>query len=77
VSVEWNDIFPLFEHYSTLDGDCNVPANHIEGGEKLGSWVACSRHLFKKKGQLSQAKIDRLGEIEFVWNVSEAYWNYC
>jgi hypothetical protein len=35
--------------------------------------VARTRH-FKKKGKLSQDKIDRLGEIGFVWNVSEAYW---
>jgi hypothetical protein len=73
VSVEWNKMFYLLEQYSTREGDCNVPANYIEGGEKLGSWVARTRH-FTKRGKLSQDKIDRLREIGFVWNVSEAYW---
>ena len=73
VSVEWNNMFSLLEQYKTREGDCNVPANYTEEGEKLGSWVARTRH-FKKKGKLTQDKKDRLCEIGFVWNVSEAYW---
>jgi hypothetical protein len=69
----WEDRFSLLLQYRKREGDCNVPQSHIEGGEKLGLWVAQTRH-FKKKGQLSQNKIDRLDEIHFLWIVSEAYW---
>jgi hypothetical protein len=73
VSLEWNNMFSLLEQYNMREGDCNVPTTHTEGEAKLGSWAARTRH-FKKKGRLSQDKIDRLGEIGFVWNVSEEYW---
>src|SRR5262249_7143806 len=54
------------EHYSALlrfvarEGHARVPAAHIEGGVKLGTWVVGQRTRFAG-GQLSPDQIERLG----------------
>jgi hypothetical protein len=54
--------------YKKRFGDCDVPC-HWPKDRVLGHWVS-SQRSFRKKGLLSQERIDRLEKIGFRWDAS-------
>ncbi len=52
-----------------------VPSTFVcEDGFRLGVWIYNQRYKFEKN-QLLPEKIERLNQIEMIWNVSAYFWN--
>jgi hypothetical protein len=68
----WEEKFAELLIYKEINGHCNVP-NHWSKNQQLGEWVANQR-AFRKKGLLSEERIQRLTQIGFVWNILDAAW---
>ena len=64
--VLWDRQFEALIAYKEKVDDCNVPQRY-EDNPTLGAWCNKQR-IDKKKGKLSQDKIDRLDAIGFVWS---------
>jgi hypothetical protein len=58
--------------YKQIHGNCNVP-NKFSENPQLGVWVGEQRKA-NKKNKLSQKRIDKLDQIDFVWNVLARVW---
>lgn len=67
----WDEYFGLLIKYRRREGDCLVPAKHIEGNVRLGSWVDKQR---QKCTGLSPERRKRLDSIGFVWDVRNGDW---
>ncbi len=72
----WDLWIKALKQYKAREGDCLVPANHVEilEGEvkmKLGNWVQSMRNTKKGKGtcSLTPERIEQLNDLGFVWNV--------
>ncbi len=67
----WKQMFSALLKYKNTHGDCNVPRNWHD--TRLVLWVLTQR-VFKRRGKLSQERVDRLNEAEFVWDVADSCW---
>lgn len=65
----WEERFRRLNEWKLVHGHCAVP---IAQGE-LGTWVSKQRQL-RKRGKLSQEKIDALNSLGFTWSTAEADW---
>ena len=71
----WEHRLQELQQYNTEHGTTLVPTGHTTAtGFNLGIWVQCQRSA-KRKGRLSQERIDRLEKLGFVWDVLEQGWN--
>jgi hypothetical protein len=61
--------FSLLEQFVAREGHARVPQLHIEGGRKLGAWVA---NLRNRRGGLSRERITRLKNVGFVWKIKQS-----
>lgn len=61
----WNKRFAELAAYKKRFGHCDVPC-HSAKNRLLGNWVSNQRS-FRKKGWLSQERIDRLDKLGFRW----------
>jgi superfamily II DNA or RNA helicase len=68
----WDEMFERLSEYKKNFGHTNVPARWTEDSE-LGMWVSMQRRLHKKS-QLSNTRVKRLDEIEFLWDPLAARW---
>ena len=66
----WNRNYQSLQQYQELNGHCNVPGK----SGSLGRWVHVQRQT-RKKGKLSERKINLLDNIGFVWDGIEDQWN--
>lgn len=71
----WGLWIKALKQYKAREGDCLVPANHIEilkDGSKLrlGNWVQSVRQSKKGNGKslLTPERIEQLNDLGFVWN---------
>ncbi len=56
------------------EGHARVPAEHIEGGFKLGSWVGWQRR-FRKRDNLSGERREALEALEgWTWDAHDTAW---
>ena len=58
--------------YVQREGHCRVPADHLENGFRLGSWVVNSN---ADKEIIPLIRRQRLDELGFVWEPWEEDWN--
>lgn len=65
----WAAKYSLLRSYLALNGHVCVPI----ADRSLGMWVAKMRAT-RRRGKLSQARIDALDRLAFVWNTAEADW---
>eukprot|EP00584_Thalassiosira_punctigera_P001429 CAMPEP_0172530332 /NCGR_PEP_ID=MMETSP1067-20121228/4097_1 /TAXON_ID=265564 ORGANISM="Thalassiosira punctigera, Strain Tpunct2005C2" /NCGR_SAMPLE_ID=MMETSP1067 /ASSEMBLY_ACC=CAM_ASM_000444 /LENGTH=504 /DNA_ID=CAMNT_0013314517 /DNA_START=150 /DNA_END=1664 /DNA_ORIENTATION=- len=65
---KWNEQYERLKKYRAQRGNCNVPQGFPENPQ-LGSWVHVQR-TNKKKGKLSDERIERLERIGFCWGVT-------
>ena len=64
----------MLEEYVEELGDARVPKKFRVNEEfRLGSWCLHQRIYFKKK-TIAESRVDKLNELEFVWNILEADW---
>eukprot|EP00551_Chaetoceros_affinis_P014700 CAMPEP_0203693722 /NCGR_PEP_ID=MMETSP0091-20130426/5622_1 /ASSEMBLY_ACC=CAM_ASM_001089 /TAXON_ID=426623 /ORGANISM="Chaetoceros affinis, Strain CCMP159" /LENGTH=162 /DNA_ID=CAMNT_0050564875 /DNA_START=183 /DNA_END=671 /DNA_ORIENTATION=+ len=75
----WNQLYDELKDYKAYNGDCMVPKNY-KSNPQLARWVDNQRAQYKqwKKGKITnmtEDRISRLEEIDFVWNVPEFKWN--
>ena len=65
---KWLTMFELMKQYKEKYGDCLV----VTSDPNLGVWVSNQRQQYKyfnegKKAMITQARIDMLNSIDFVW----------
>jgi DNA-binding transcriptional regulator YiaG len=63
----WEQRFKELEAFKKEHGHCNVPENYPLN-PALGHWVSAMRHK-KKCGKLTEAQIQELDRIGFIWNM--------
>ena len=71
-NLAWEKMFTALLTYKQKYGHCNVPQKWVENPQ-LATWVGEQRSC-KKQGTLSQARIQRLSEIGFVWHTLDQKW---
>jgi len=64
LTEQWEEGLNKLKQFYKREGNCLVPAKHIEDGYKLGLWVSGQR---SKKDNLSSERIKRLDALGFVW----------
>jgi superfamily II DNA or RNA helicase len=62
----WNEMFDELVEYFKIQGNCSVPQGWA-ANPRLAVWMMVQRR-FKKTGQLSSARIQKLEEIGFEWS---------
>ena len=71
----WEHCLQELQVYVAEHGTTLVPTNHTtDTGFNLGSWVSTQRSA-KRKGKLSQERIDQLEKLGFVWEVNSRAWD--
>ncbi len=65
----WEEMFNALVEYKSKYGHNNVPRKWIEN-PSLGLWVTTQRHI-KRKGRLSEERIQHLDEIGFDWRLKD------
>lgn len=66
----WDERYDELKLFFDSHGDCNVP---LKNGS-LGGWVQYQRQCYDK-GKLSTYQVDKLKEINFIWNVKNYQWD--
>jgi superfamily II DNA or RNA helicase len=67
----WEEGFAALTKFRAREGHCRVPALHIEGAFKLGTWVS---HRRKSRDTMPAERRKRLDAIGFVWDPFESAW---
>jgi hypothetical protein len=57
----------LLQTYRAREGNVRVPADHIEGGYKLGQWCNWTRQKYRQ-GLLSPEQVQQLMSLGFSWS---------
>ncbi len=74
MEAAWQKGFRYAKRFVAREGHARVPAEHIEGGFKLGSWVGWQRR-FRKRDNLSGERREALEALEgWTWDAHEAAW---
>ena len=68
----WDSMLKCLAEFRDKHGHCNVPTNDPEQ-LKLGRWVSVQRYK-RKVGELSNDRVVRLDDLEFVWSARDAAW---
>ena len=71
LSAQWEEGFVSLQKYYKREGNCLVPAKHIEREYKLGRWVSYQR---KAKDSMSAERRQRLAALGFVWDPLVMQW---
>lgn len=79
LKIDWNPLdtiwvtrYQFLYIFQKQHGHCIVPQNYTVD-PLLGNWVSTQRSLYSKKC-LAQERIDKLNEINFVWNTFDVKW---
>ncbi|RKZ83353.1 MAG: hypothetical protein DRR19_19260 [Candidatus Parabeggiatoa sp. nov. 1] len=72
LETDWDEMYEKLIEYKNIHGNCNVPNKYYENPQ-LGIWVGDLRKA-KKRGKLSQERIDKLNKICFVWDLLAQAW---
>ena len=67
----WEEGFAALKKFQAREGHCFVPAGHVEGTYKLGSWVGIQRAT---EDTMPAERKQRLNAIGFVWDPHERTW---
>jgi len=69
----WEKMLETLRSYNEKHGHCNVP-NRFSDNPALGHWCQIQRQA-RKNGKLSNERIRRLEELEFIWDSITAAWD--
>ncbi len=67
----WNRGFYALLKFKQREGHCRVPRHHVEGGYRLGQWVAVQRYT---EDAVSPKRKKQLISIGFVWSRRDWLW---
>ena len=70
--LKWNEIYHRLNLFHDNYGHANVPKNW-NADLKLANWVSAQR-CCQSKGKLSEARIQLLDDLGFIWNRHNARW---
>jgi len=74
MEAAWQKGFRYAKRFVAREGHARVPAEHIEGGFKLGSWVGWQRR-FRKRDNLSGERREALEALEgWTWDAHDTAW---
>ena len=73
LSERWEEHYQALLKYSKREGNCLVNQKYKVGNINLGTWVNTQRQNYRRK-VLSEARINALENIGFVWDPVEALW---
>ncbi len=62
----WTEAFQLLKDYAKREGHASVPANHIENGFRLGTWIRTQKYAYAKQTygkRISHEKITLLESV--------------
>ena len=87
LAAQWERNYALLRAFVEREGHANVPATHVEDGEKLGEWLQRQRQRWQARGMseeerkakkvgtaLSDEEVARLEAVGVVWDVAAAQW---
>jgi len=69
---KWEEGFAHLLKFKELNGHCNVPRKYHVNGYNLGIWIGRQR---KNKESISVARLKRLNDLSFVWDVADSFWD--
>jgi hypothetical protein len=72
-SAQWEEAFNKLLNFRKKNGNCRVHIDYKVGDFKLGNWVSVQRE-HRKKSKLTDERIKRLDELEFIWDPRTAQW---
>ncbi len=72
-SAQWEEAFNKLLKFREENGHCSVHIDYKVGDFKLGNWVSVQRE-HRKKSKLTDERIKRLDELEFIWDPRTAQW---
>ncbi len=67
----WEERFAALKKFQAREGNCLVPALHVEGKYRLGQWVNTQRNT---KETMPPERKQRLNAVGFVWDARDAVW---
>ena len=71
---KWNDMFRELTEYYKDNNNFNIPVSYkTKNGACLDTWVERQRILYRD-GKLSDARIEKLKSINFVFDVTSSRW---
>jgi len=69
----WEQKFAMAQRFAKREGHARVPFNHVENGEKLGSWVVAQR---AERNTLRSERVAKLEALPgWTWTVSQDAWD--
>lgn len=71
----WEFFYGMLRRFAEENGHCSVPRNYEskEGSYRLGAWASTQR-MAHRRSELSEDRVNRLGDLGFVWNLQDAAW---
>lgn len=69
----WENNYIALKKFYLKNKHTNIPQKFSDN-PTLGRWVNNQRTLYKR-GKLNEYKIEKLNELNFIWDVQEASWN--
>ncbi|KAJ8605461.1 hypothetical protein CTAYLR_003318 [Chrysophaeum taylorii] len=70
--ARWNDKFDALRSFVAANGHARVPRRHVtQDGVNLGTWATNQRFL-RRRGRLSQDRVHKLDQLDFVWEPSSS-----
>lgn len=66
LEAQWDQYYLLLLNFIEREGHADVLQTHREDGERLGVWVNTQRTRYRK-GRLPQARVERLEQVDFIW----------
>ncbi|VEU38646.1 unnamed protein product [Pseudo-nitzschia multistriata] len=73
LTYKWEVMYSRLLEYKEREGDCSVPALHMEDGQGLGAWLNLQRKLHKN-GNLDPLRQKRLEDVGVVFNRNKQRW---
>ena len=76
LSSSWEENYRRLVDYRKTHGNVNVPSNYkTPDGVALGHWCSFQRRIYKGgPGILTEERIQKLNDIGFQWNPTQAQW---
>ena len=76
IRLGWDEMYRRLCAYKKKNNQSTMV--HVEamctvGDSKLGHWVATQRYHYRKD-KLEQHRVQLLNDVDFVWNMKEAFW---
>jgi superfamily II DNA or RNA helicase len=69
----WLEMYTMLISYKEKHGHMSVPRAYKDNDKRLGAWIELQRYL-NKSNRLSEERIRKLEEINFVWSPHEQKW---